>query len=72
MTMNKMHNLVLVYQYVVSVNQELLVASLVAQLVKNLHAMQETVVQFLYQEDLLEKGQANHSHILGPPLWLRQ
>ena len=31
-------------------------ASLVAQLVKNLPAMQETPVQFLGQEDLLEKG----------------
>ena len=31
-------------------------ASLVAQLVKNLTAMQETLVQFLGQEDPLEKG----------------
>ena len=31
-------------------------ASLVAQLVKNLPAMQETLVGFLGQEDLLEKG----------------
>ena len=31
-------------------------ASLVAQLVKNLPAMQETLVQFLSREDLLEKG----------------
>ena len=31
-------------------------ASLVAQLVKNSPAMQETPVQFLSQEDLLEKG----------------
>ena len=31
-------------------------ASLVAQLVKNPPAMQETLVQFLGQEDLLEKG----------------
>ena len=31
-------------------------ASLVAQLVKNLPAMQETLVQFLAQEDSLEKG----------------
>ena len=30
--------------------------SLIAQLVKNLPAMQETPVQFLGQEDLLEKG----------------
>ena len=32
------------------------VASLIAQLIKNLPAMQETVVHFLGQEDLLEKG----------------
>ena len=31
-------------------------ASLVAQLVKNLPAMQETPVQFLGQEDPMEKG----------------
>ena len=31
-------------------------ASLIAQLVKNLSAMLETLVQFLGQEDLLEKG----------------
>ena len=31
-------------------------ASVIAQLVKNLPAMQETPVQFLGQEDLLEKG----------------
>ena len=40
-------------------------ASLVAQLVKNLPAMQETLVQFLGQEDPLEKGLALHSSILG-------
>ena len=45
-------------------------ASLVAQLVKNPPAMQETPVRFLGQEDLLEKGQATHSSILGLPLWL--
>ena len=31
-------------------------ASLVAQLVKNLHAMQETLVRFLGWKDPLEKG----------------
>ena len=40
------------------------------QLVKNLPAMQETQVQFLGQQDLLEKRQATHSSILGLPLWL--
>ena len=42
-------------------------ASLVAQLVKNPPAMQQTLVQFLGQADLLEKGQATHSSILGLP-----
>ena len=36
--------------------QELLRASLIAQLEKNLPAMQETPIQFLRQEDLPEKG----------------
>ena len=45
-------------------------ASLIAQLVKNLPAMQETPVWFLGQEDPLEKEQATHSSILGLPLWL--
>ena len=31
-------------------------APLIAQLVKNLPAMQETLVQFLGQEDAMEKG----------------
>ena len=40
-------------------------ASLVAQTVKNLLAMQETWVQFLGQEDPLEKGMPTHSSILA-------
>ena len=40
-------------------------ASLVAQLVKNTAAMQETYVQFLGWEDPLEKGKATHSSISG-------
>ena len=36
-----------------------------AQLVKNLPAMQDTLVQFLSQEDPLEEGQATHSNIVG-------
>ena len=39
--------------------------SLVAQTVKNLPAMQETQVQSLGREDLLEKEMANHSSILA-------
>ena len=45
-------------------------ASLIAQLVKNPPAVQETLVQFLTWEDPLEKGQATHSSILGLPSWL--
>ena len=40
------------------------VASLVAQMVKNLPAMQETWVCSLGQEDPLEKGMATHSSVL--------
>ena len=42
-----------------------LVASLVAQLVKNLPAKQEAQVWFLGQEDPLEKEMATHSSILS-------
>ena len=38
---------------------------MVAQSVKNLPAMQETQVQFLGQEDPLEKEMATHSGILA-------
>ena len=41
-------------------------ASLVAQLIKNTPAMQETLVRFLGREDHLEKGKATHSSI---PAW---
>ena len=40
-------------------------ASLIAKSVKNLPAMQETWVQFLSQEDPLEKEMATHSSILA-------
>ena len=40
-------------------------ASLVAQLVKNLPAMQETWIQSLGQEDPLEKEMATHSSTLA-------
>ena len=39
--------------------------SLVAQIVKNLPAMQETKVQSLGWDDPLEKGMATHSSILA-------
>ena len=41
-------------------------ASLVAQMVKNLPAVQETRVQSVIQEDPLEKGMAAHSSV---PAW---
>ena len=40
-------------------------ASLIAQLVKNPPAMQETPVRFLGWEDPLEKGKATHSSVLA-------
>ena len=45
-------------------------ASLRAQLVKNLPAIQETPIRFLGQEDPPEKGLPTHSSILRLPLWL--
>ena len=39
-------------------------ASLVAQMVKNLTAMQETQIQYLGQADPLEKGMTTHSSLL--------
>ena len=40
-------------------------ASLVVQMVKNLHAIQKTQVQSLGQEDPQEKGMATHFSILA-------
>ena len=40
-------------------------ASLVAQMVKNLPAMQETCIRSLSWEDSLEEGMAAHSSILA-------
>ena len=40
-------------------------ASLVAQMIKNWPTMQETQVQFLSQEDPLEKRMATHSSMLA-------
>ena len=52
-----------------SVRYVLVGASLVAKLVKNPPAVQETLVRFLGHKDPLEKGQATHSSILGLPWW---
>ena len=43
--------------------------TLIAPWVKNLPAMQKTLVRFLGWENLLEMGYAIHSSILGLPLW---
>ena len=43
---------------------QLIQASLKAQIIKNLPAMQETQVSSLGHEDPLEKGMATHSHLL--------
>ena len=45
-------------------------ATLIAQLVRNPPAMQETPIGFLGQEDPLGKGWATQSSILGLPWWL--
>ena len=37
---------------------------------KEFTAIQQTVVWFLGWEDMLQKGQATHSTVLGLPLWL--
>ena len=47
------------------ISQRSLWASLVAQLVKNMPALQETWVRSLGREDSLEKGKATHSCILA-------
>ena len=47
------------------VTEQLSRASLIAQLLKNPPAMQETLVRFLGWEDPLEKGKATHSSILA-------
>ena len=47
-------------------------ASLVAQLVKNLPAMQETWVHFLVWEDPMEKEMKTHSSIAWKISWTRE
>ena len=53
------------FKVISSLAPSLLEASLVAQTVKNLLAMQETWVRFLGWEDPLEKEMATHSSILA-------
>ena len=55
----------ILFHYGLSQDIEYSGASLVAQMVKNLPAMQETWVQSLSWEDPLEKEMATHSRILA-------
>ena len=55
-----MHELIKYHTYTVFLR-----ASLVAQSVKNLPAVQETVIQALSWEDPLQKGMTTHSSILA-------
>ena len=47
-------------------------SSLVAEMVKNLPAMQETQVQSMGQEDPLENGMATHSSIAWRIPWTEE
>ena len=51
--------------YLCGLKLQFIVASLLAQTVKNLSAMREPQVQSLGQEDPLEKEMATHSSILA-------
>ena len=51
--------------FLISIGQQLIRASLEAQMGKNLPAMQDNWVQSLDREDPLEKGMATHSNILA-------
>ena len=56
------------YKYVIYIECPIYIwhwTSLVVKMVKNLPAMQETWVQSLVWEDLLERGMATHSNILA-------
>ena len=54
-----------VAEFILSHPVPMTLASLVAQLVKNLHAMQETWVWSLGQEETLEKEMETHVSILA-------
>ena len=53
------------YMCLIFVGTRFVGASLVAQTVRNMPAIQETRVQSLGSEDSLEKGMATHSSILA-------
>ena len=54
-TTEQLHSTSLIHD-VIKISYKVFMTSLIAQLVRNLPAMQETLVQFLGQEDPLEKG----------------
>ena len=58
-------NIFLIYLYQKRMHYYLIRTSLVAQMVKRLPTMQETWVQSLGWEDLLEKDMATHSSTLA-------
>ena len=58
----KDHGHISIYSYIFKIQRA---SSLVAQLVKNLTAMQETWIQSLGWEDPLEKEMTTHSSILA-------
>ena len=68
--LRKWYHIASCFQYSSFLRSGCVNASLIAQLVTYPPAMQETPFQFLDWKDLLEKGQATHSSILGLPLWL--
>ena len=51
-----MYNSAIIFVFLLTFYFELYAQALIAQLVQNPPAVQETPVQFLGQEDLLEKG----------------
>ena len=58
----------MVFLFMIS-DKEFTRTSLIAQLVKNPPAIQETLVLFLGWEDSLEKGWDTRSSTLGLPFW---
>ena len=60
-----MSNKYFIHKAYVSVSVYVQMGFLMAQMVKNLPAMQVTWVQFLSQKDSLEKDMATHSSILA-------
>ena len=62
---NKLKNFWIMSNAQFNCSPSIMRASLIAQLVKNLPTLQETLVRFLSWEDPLEKGKATYSSILA-------